>query len=441
VWEIVVLVLCVVLAAFFNASEMAMLTLSRFQAERLVKQKRAYAGLLLKMRQNPHRLLATITIGNTLVSIAAAALATSLAIGYWGDKGVGIATGVTTFVVLIFGETVPKSMGVYHARALAPVLAPLLYVFQVVLMPVIWVSDAFTLLFNKVFGEPEKERVTAEEVSAMARVGEQDGHIKRREREMIQSVLALDDRNVTEIMTPRLDVFCLDMNTSIADVLDKVVAEGYSRIPVYDGRMDKMQGVVIVKDLLRKVIREGRKGQVKDVMQDVLFVPENKKLDSLMREFQRKKAPFAIVVDEHGLFIGIVSMEDVLEELVGEIYDENDHDERAPVHKHEDGSYFVSGKTLISELNEDHAFSLPESEDYDTLAGYLMGKLGRIPLQGDEVVTDGWRFTVNRVAAHRIVSVIMARGSPTPSPAGVNSISAQKSASAKRRRRRRRSRQ
>ncbi|MBR9692824.1 DUF21 domain-containing protein, partial [Candidatus Woesearchaeota archaeon] len=212
---IIVFLVLLFLSGFFSGAEIAMISLSRLQVDRLVKQKKRNAALLEKLKSNPHKLLETILIGNNLVNIGAAALATKLSIDLYGNVGVGIATGVTTFLVLLFGEIIPKSVAVNHRKRISLIIAPILYVLQWILTPIIWFIDGFSSVFTKMFGEPEPERVTEEEILDVVSAGEQDGSLKKREREMIQNVLEFDDTNVDEIMTPRLDTYCLEMHKTV----------------------------------------------------------------------------------------------------------------------------------------------------------------------------------------------------------------------------------
>ncbi len=403
--QIILFIFLLLLSAFFSCAESALLSVSNLRLKRLLRQKRRNAQLLARLKEDPHKLLEMILIGNNLANIGAAALATAMAIGYFGNAGVGIATGVTTLFVLFFSEIIPKSLGVSHASTISLVFAPPLYALQWLLTPVIFLVDRAARVFTRLFGEPERETVTEEEVREVLQASEHDGHLKSREREMIQNVLKLDDRSVDEAMTPRLDVFCLEMHQKVSEAIDTIIAEGYSRVPVFDTRMDQMRGVVIVKELLL-ALKEGKTAvTLEQVMQPVLFVPENKKLDALLREFQRRKAAMGVVVDEHGLFIGIITIEDILEELVGEIYDENDVSELAEVQKLDGQTYLISGKTLIADLNERLKFTIPEEEDYDTLAGFLMDRFGRIPKPGEELRVGNLRLLMEKVAQHRIVTV------------------------------------
>lgn len=404
---IITFLILLFLSGFFSSAEIAMMSLTKLQVDRMVKRGKKNAKRLAKLKENPHKLLETILIGNNLVNIGAAAFATAVAIQLFGNKGVGIATGVTTFFVLLFGEIIPKSLAVNHRKGISLTISPILSLFQWIMTPVIYIIDWIAGFFTRLFGEPEPERITEEEVVDIIHASEQDGYIKKREREMIQGVLDLDDTNVEEIMTPRLDVFSLEMHRVIDEVIDEVLESGFTRIPVFSRSHDDIKGVVLVKDLLKALKNNNERLFLKDVMQDVLFVPANKKLDTLLREFQKKKSPFAIVIDEHGLFIGLVSIEDVLEELVGEIYDENDIREDLQVKRLNAHSFLVPGKTLIADLNRQIKMKLPESEDYDTVAGLLMQKLGRIPKPGDALDIDHWVMTVKRVTHHRIVSLIV----------------------------------
>ncbi|MBR9692358.1 HlyC/CorC family transporter, partial [Candidatus Woesearchaeota archaeon] len=221
-------------------------------------------------------------------------------------------------------------------------------------------------------------------------------------------VLEFDDTNVDEIMTPRLDTYCLEMHKTVTEVLDEVLEKGFSRIPIYSRKMDNMKGVVLVNEMLRAVHAKQGKKTLKALMQDVLVVPETRKIDSLLREFQKSKSPFAIVVDEHGLFIGVVTIEDVLEELVGEIYDERDKQE-PEVKKLDKGVFLVPGRMTIDDLNERYGFKLPEDEDYDTLAGYLLDLVGKLPKENKEYKDKYHIFVVEKVRQNRIESVKVTR--------------------------------
>jgi len=402
---VIIFFLMLLFSAFFSCSESAMLSVSRMQLQRMVKQKRMNAHLVEKLKEDPHRLLATILIGNNIVNITAAAISTMIAIEMFGDAAIGIAAAITTVLVILFGEIIPKSIGVSHATTISTLFAPILYGLRWIMTPLIYIVDNFTKLFTRLFGEPEKETVTQEEIQDVIRASEHDGHLKAGEREMIQNVLKLDDRSADEVMTPRLDVFCLEMHKKISEVMETIIAEGFSRVPVYDTKMDQMRGVVIVKDLL-VALKEGKTHlTLQELMQPILVIPENKKLDSILREFQRKKAVMAVVVDEHGLFIGVITIEDVLEELVGEIYDENDVFELAEVQKLEPNVYLVNGKTIIGELNEELGFGIPETDDYDTLAGFVLHRFGRIPKPGEETRFGHLRLIVEKAAQHRVISV------------------------------------
>ncbi len=401
---IIIFLVLLFLSGFFSGAEIATMSLSRLQIDRMVKQKKRNAEMLAKLKSNPHKLLETILIGNNLVNIGAAAIATKLAIDVFGNVGVGIATGVTTFLVLLFGEIIPKSLAVNHRKAMSLAITPILYGLQWLLTPVIIVIDGISRVFTRMFGEPEPERITEEEVRDIVQASEEDGSLKKREREMIQKVLELDDTSVAEVMTPRLDVYCLEMHRKVGDVIEEVLEKGYSRVPVYNRKMDAMKGIVLVTHLLKAVHEGKQEMSLKALMQKAIFVPESKKTDSVLRDFQRKKRQLGIVVDEHGLFIGVVTVEDVLEELVGEIYDERDKHED-PVKRIDKDVFVIPGKATISDLNGKYNFHIPEKDDYDTLAGFLMKKLGRVPKERDTIDAGHWHYKIEKVRQHRIESV------------------------------------
>lgn len=407
---IIIFFILLLLSGFFSSAEIALMSLSRLQVERLVKQKRRNARTLAKLKEDPHKLLETILIGNNLVNITAAALATKLAMELFGNSGVGIATGVTTFFVLLFGEIIPKSLAVNHRKRLSLAISPFLYALRGVLTPIIIIIDALSSFFTRLFGEPEPERVTEEEVLDMVEASAADGALKPREEEMIRNVLEFDDTNVDEVMTPRLDVYSLEMRVKVKEVIAEALDRGFTRIPIYDRKMDNVRGVVNIKDLLR-ALHEGRgDAPLKSIMQPAFVVPETRKIDSLLREFQKRKNPFAIVVDEHGLFIGVITVEDILEELVGEIYDEGERAEE-PVRKLAADTWLVLGKTPIDELNEKYGFSLPESDEYDTLAGYLLNLLGKVPREQRRVVDGKYEFLIEQVRQNRIEYVKILKSS------------------------------
>ena len=406
---ILIFVVLLFLSGFFSCAEIVMMSLPIRRVRQLNNQDIKNADRLEKLLEHPHTLLQTILIGNNLANISTASIATALAIEMFGNSGIGIATGITTFLVLMFGEIVPKSIGVNNKEAIALAITPIMLILTKVFKPIIIVINKLAKIFTRFFGKAETEQVTEEEINELIKEGEEVGSIKSREREIIENVFRFDDMTADEVMTPRLDVVCLDVNNQLIDVLDQIIEQGFSRFPVHDGNKDDIKGVLLLKDVLNSL---GKKVNPKlsEIMVPAFFVPENRNLDSLLKEFQHKKNPFAIVIDEHGLFIGIVTIEDLLEELVGEIYDEDDA-ESHDIKKVSKGTFVVSGKALVEELNNEQGFSLPISEDYDTIAGLIMDKLGRVPIDGEEIEIEKTILVVNSMHRNRVNVVTIHRAS------------------------------
>lgn len=398
--QLTLLLICIVFSAFFSSAETALFSISKVRALHLAKEGRSVDEIICAMKQDSHRLLATILIGNNLVNIGASSLATAIAMDHLKSNAVGIATGIMTLIILVVGEIFPKSFATRNN----------IFVSRLVIYPLFWMSKLFyplILILNFIprllKGIEGAPAVTEDELMTMVEVVEEGGEIKEEEREFISNIFEFDDTSASEIMTPRADMYVVDINTPLD--IKTILSSGFTRIPVIDEHIDNIVGVLNVKDLFASYHDTCENPRaildIRKVMKAPYFIPASKKLDSLLHAFKRIKIHIGIVVDEHGGVSGIVTMEDVLEEIVGEITDETD-----PVDPHiislKGEKWIVLGKTEIDEINKALGLSISESTEYDTFSGFILDKLGRIPKVGESMKVGKYTATVKEREGNRI---------------------------------------
>jgi len=399
-------VLCVLLSAFFSSSEVALISITRARVRTLDNENRVGSHALLALKESPEHLLTTILIGNTVVNIAAAALATAIAIQQFGDIGVGIATGFVTLVILVFGEIGPK---IYASRApdsFALAVAPVVLFLSKVFSPAIWLVERVSpkLGIGRDTAEPA---VTEDEIKEWIDVGKEEGTIEPDEQDMLYSVLEFGDTTAREIMTPRVNVIVMQDTVTFEDAIRIFNETGFSRIPVFHGQIDNITGILNVKDVFSAMVSHRKDSTIREIMYDPMFVPETKKIDDLLKELRIHRVQMAIVIDEYSSFVGIVTVEDILEELVGDILDEFDKEEPG-VQELAPGVHVVDGQMWVEEINETMGLALPLSESYDTVGGLLIDRLGHIPQHpGEKVEIDDGRLTLVVMQMHgrRIVKM------------------------------------
>jgi CBS domain containing-hemolysin-like protein len=399
--QFVSLFVLLLLSGFFSSAETALFSISKAKAIHLAKQNRPSNKLIEKMKADPHRLLTTILIGNNLVNIGASAMATAIAIDLFESHAVGIATGVMTFLILIFGEIFPKSIATRNNILIA----------RLVIFPLYWLSILFTPLvvflnfIPKLTGKIHKKPiVTEEELMTFVEVVEEEGGIEEEEKALIENIFEFDDTNASEIMTPRADMFVIDVNETLK--LEEIVKSGFTRIPVIEGDIDHVVGILNIKDLLMHQATSDEPIDVRKIMRGPYFVPENKKLDNLLQQFKKRKQHMAIIVDEHGGVSGLITLEDALEEIVGEIIDETDTVEHHIV-KTKSNEWRVLGKSEIDEVNEIIKMNIPDSREYDTFSGYVLDHIGRIPRENEEIAIGPFLITVKEMEGNRIREYIV----------------------------------
>jgi putative hemolysin len=399
--QFVVLFVLLLLSGFFSSAETALFSISKAKAIHLAKEKGPANKLIKKMKADPHRLLTTILIGNNLVNIGASAIATAITIDLIASHAVGIATGVMTFLILIFGEIFPKSIATRNNILIA----------RLVIFPLYWLSILFTPLIvflnfiPKLTGKIHKKPiVTEEELMTFVEVVEEEGGIEEEEKALIENIFEFDDTNASEIMAPRADMFVIDVNEELK--LEEIVKSGFTRIPVIEGDIDHVVGILNIKDLLMHQATSSEAIDVRKIMREPYFVPENKKLDNLLQQFKKRKQHMAIVVDEHGGVSGLITLEDALEEIVGEIIDETDTVEPHIV-KTRPNEWRVLGKSEIDEVNATIEMNIPDSREYDTFSGYVLDKIGRIPQEKEEIALGHFLVTVKEMDGNRIREYIV----------------------------------
>jgi putative hemolysin len=401
--QIVVLAALLLLSGFFSSAETALFSISKAKAVHLAKQKGATNKLIKKLKDDPHRLLSTILIGNNIVNVAASALATAITIKLTPGFAVGIATGIMTFLILIFGEIFPKSIATRNNILIARLVIFPIYWFSILFRPIIIFLNFIPKMTGKIHRKPQ---VTEAELMTFVEVVEEEGEIKEEERKFIHNIFEFDDTNASEIMTPRGDMFVIDVNEELK--LEEIAKSGFTRIPVIEADIDHVVGILNLKDLLLHQAASERKVDVRKIMREPYFVPENKKLDSLLQQFKKRKQHMAIVVDEHGGISGLITLEDALEEIVGEIVDETDQFEPNII-KLKDDEWRVLGKSEIEEVNDEIPMEIPDSKEYDTFSGYVLDQIGRIPREKEEIPLGSFLITVNEMDGNRIREYIVRR--------------------------------
>jgi len=400
------LIFLLVLSAFFSATETAIFSANKVKIRHMAEEGSKRAILTRRLLDQPSRLISTILVGNNAVNIGATALATTLAISVFGDKGTGIATAVMTILVLVFGEITPKTLAARRPEDFSLGASRYINVLGVIIYPVIRILNMFTNVLVKIFGgkQPENPLVTEEEIRMLVNVGQEEGLIDPAEREMIDSIFEFDDTLVREIMVPRIDVIAVNVNENLSNVINIIIEAGHSRIPVYEQTVDNIIGVIYAKDLLHPLL--GPAGKIPDVqklMRPAYYVPESKKVRDLFAELRKEKVHMAIVLDEYGGTAGIVTIEDVIEEIVGEIQDEFDREEKS-VEVLSDGSLLVDARTPIYDINEMFELDLPDDE-FDTISGLVFHSLGKLPFEGQELDIGQMHVVVEKVEGRRMVKL------------------------------------
>lgn len=420
--QIFILIILILLNAFFAASEIAFISLNDAKIVKQAKNGNKRAKQILKMLENPSKFLATIQIGITLAGFLSSAFASDafasklapvlnnlipqISISVWQSISIIIITMILSFFTLVFGELVPKRLAMKNYEKIAFATIGIIRFIYILTVPFVKLLTASTNLISKLFGVSEKDEevVTEEEIKMMVDEGEEKGSIEENERELINNVFEFNDTNASEIMTHRTDVYALSIDMNVNELIEELDEYRYSRIPVYEETIDEIKGILYLKDLL-KYVKTKRNIKLKSIIKPAYFVPRSKPIDELFKELQKNNNQMAIVLDEYGGTAGLITMEDILEELVGDIYDEYDEIE-SEYEKIDENTYIISGTMNISDVSKLLEVEIEEG-DYDTLSGYLQEKLGRIPEDKEKPVIETEKITykIEEYEDKRIIKV------------------------------------
>jgi len=406
--QIVILVVLLILSGFFSSAETALTTLSSVKVRALVDENPTRRILTLqKILDNKSKLISAILIGNNIVNISASSLMTSLVIRVWGNAAVGIGTGILTMFVLVFGEIVPKTWAMCNNEKLSLAYSRVIYLLMQLLTPIIFIIDKISGLFLGILHIDSSCRaiMTENELKTYVDVSHEDGVIEQEEKKLIYNVFEFGDSVAKDIMIPRIDMTTVDVNATYKELLAIFRESMYTRIPVYENEIDNIIGIVIVKDFL--LINDTQHFKIRDIMREGYYTYEYKKTADLLIEMRLITSNVAFVLNEYGATVGMITVEDLLEELVGEIRDEFDADEAELLKKIGENEYKVSGRMKLDDINDALETKL-DSEDYDSIGGIMIELLDRFPKEGESVVTkDGITLTAKKVEKNRIETVVL----------------------------------
>jgi CBS domain containing-hemolysin-like protein len=423
-WEWASIAVCLVLSAFFSATETALTATPHYHIKKLVRDGLDPTRILALWTAHPNRVLTSILVGNNLVNIFAAALATDIALGIFAHSGVAVATGAMTLLTLVVGEVLPKTLAKQHAERVSPWLARVLLLPYWLFYPLTWCLVKFVRGLVRLSGGDLTRRgpfVTEKGIRELIEMSEEEeGGLEKEKRDMLGRVIKMGDTVVREVMVPRTDIVAIPAGSAFDDVLQGAISSGHSRLPVYQDNLDNIKGFVCVKDLLKHVALGSPEFRLEAYLRQPHYVPETKPIADLLEEFQRDSRHAAIVVDEYGGTAGLVTLEDVLEEIVGEIEDEYDasHEKREIVAVGP-ATYMVQARVDLDKLEEelDLTFSRQEEEEgeeYDSLGGFISAVLGHVPRKGETLSVDGALLSIEEATPQRVLRVRIEKRPPAP---------------------------
>ena len=408
--EIAALAVLIGLSAFFSGLEVALVGTRVSKVRQLVKQNVKGSRALNRLKSNPSWMMSSVNLGNNLVNVGSSALATSIAIRTFGDQGLGIAVGVMTFLILVFGEITPKTYCNANATKISLRFAPVLLAFGYALWPVVKLFEIITRGMVKLTGSSyHAPPITEEDIKGIVEQGLADKALEKDETDLVHGALEFDDIVVRSVMTPRTKMFCLPERMLLFDALPLINQNAHSRIPIYGKDLDDITGFVHVRDILLEMEKDSRMVTLHQLARKPVFVSQEKMVSSMLKEMQGRKTHMAIVMDEHGGVEGLVTLEDLLEEIVGEIEDETDISRSQPYQRVDRDTVITSGEIEISVLNGVFDASIPEGADYSTINGLLHEMLQDIPQEGDKIQAGGLRLVVEKTVRNLPVRIRVER--------------------------------
>ena len=402
---LIIILLCIIMSAYFSATETAFSSLNRIRIKNMADKGNKRAALVLKLSEDYDRLLSTILIGNNIVNIACASLSTLLFVRLLGeDAGASVSTAVTTVIVLVFGEVSPKSIAKESPEKFSMFSAPILNFMAVLLTPLNFLFKQWKKVLSRFFHSSASQGITEEELITIVEEARQDGGIDEQEGDLLRNALEFNELKAADILTPRIDVVGVNVCAGAEEIASVFTETGYSRLPVYQGSIDNIVGILYHKDFYNKIYGTGK--GIKDVIRPALFITRHKKISQLLQELQASNHHIAVVIDEFGGTVGIVTLEDILEELVGEIWDEHDEIIRS-VEKLSDDEFLVLGNANVDKLLE--LLGYDEETEAVTVNGWIMNELQKLPEKGDSFRFHEWQITVMEMEERRVKSARICR--------------------------------
>lgn len=408
--QLIVLIILLILSGFFSSAETALTTVNRMKLRALSEEGKKRADTVLKVTENSGKLLSTILIGNNIVNISASALATTLCTAVFGSQFIGVSTGILTFLVLIFGEITPKTLATKYSVQMSMIFVYPIGGLMIILTPVIWLLDKITgaiFFLLKVDTDSNNDTMTESELRTIVDVSHEDGVIEKSEKIMISNVVDFGDALSKDIMIPRADVVFGEAGASYAELVDIFKEEKYSRIPIYEESKDNVIGLLYLKDLFFYNEVYGQESfDIKSILRKPLFVYEYQKTSQIFADMKTSSVTMAIVLDEYGVTSGIITMEDLIEEIVGDIRDEYDQDEINQIRKLNENTYDIEASIKLNDLNDAIGTEL-QSDDYDSLGGFVIELLDKLPGEGETATYNNLFFKVTKVTRNRIERITL----------------------------------
>jgi CBS domain containing-hemolysin-like protein len=400
-YEIISLIVLIALSGFFSGLEVALVGTTRSKVRQMLNEKLPGATSLDKLKSNPSRMMASVNLGNNLVNVASTALATDIALKMFESAGLAIVIGVMTFLILVFGEITPKTYCNANAAKIALRYSRVLLAFSYAFYPIVWMFEKIAKgIINLTGSTEEPPRLTEEEIKGVIEQGLQDKAIEKQESELVHGALNFDDIIIRSVMTPRTKMFTLNSKMLLFEALPMINKSGFSRIPIYGKNQDEIIGIINVRDVLKCLEKEEKMINLQQLSRKPIFVSQEKMVNDLLKEMQGRKSHMAIVLDEFGGVEGCVTLEDLVEEIVGEIHDETDVT-KDNFQREGDSTIITNGDIEIDELNEIFKTRIPQGDDYATLSGLLHEKLRDIPKEGDRLIIDSLRIIIEKVLENK----------------------------------------
>lgn len=408
--QLILLVILIFLSGFFSASETALMSLSKIRLKHMVESKQKNASTIEKMLNDPNKMLGAILLGNNAVNIGATSVATALAIALFDKGGIGFSTALMTILILIFGEITPKSLAMQYTEKFALTVAPIINILSLIFSPIVSILTKITNLFIKLLGgkpNDKKPFITHEELKTIVDVSSQEGILENEEKEMIYNIFEFGDLRIKDLMVQRMDMLAISKDATYTEVIETFNEKKFSRLPVYEDTIDNIEGILYAKDLFFSNISDSNLGsnfKVEQYMRTPLVTFEFIKISDFFKQMQGDQNHIAIVLDEYGGVAGLVTMEDIVESIFGEINDEFDESSESDIEVIKEDEYVVSGNIKLDELNDLIGTNF-ESEEFESFGGFIIGILGRLPKNGEIVHHYDYKFIVEQVSKNRIIKV------------------------------------